>query len=287
MKPEAPALTFTAWAKRFTSSRIDVDESTTRTYAAALRKAGERFGSRDPATITAPEVAEWVAELAEDHKQGTVKLYVAALRLLLDFAGLAEANPARDPRVKLPKMAREEPQPPSAEHLEAILSAVDERRLLPLVVIEQGGMRVGEAVSLRWGDVDAAGLRLRLRRSATKRDKARWVQLPEWLMGARRPVRDGQQRPLICCPGGVSVVSRRRKSGENPHKWWKRGYTAVNPACRPLAARYGRSMRTNDDIWIPEQDAWGIDRLAWEDDQEDAPRDAEDPPDSAPEDPRS
>lgn len=34
------------------------------------------------------------------------------------------------------------------------------------------------------GDVDGAGLRLRLRKSHTKRDKARWVYLPEWLMDA-------------------------------------------------------------------------------------------------------
>ena len=39
-------------------------------------------------------------------------------------------------------------------------------------------------MNLKWGDVDAAGLRLRLPRSATKRDKARWVHLPEWLMEA-------------------------------------------------------------------------------------------------------
>jgi len=32
--------------------------------------------------------------------------------------------------------------------------------------------------------VDAAGLRLRLPKSATKTDKARWVYLPEWLMDA-------------------------------------------------------------------------------------------------------
>jgi integrase len=37
---------------------------------------------------------------------------------------------------------------------------------------------------LTWGDVDRAGLRLRLPRSATKRDQARWVYLPEWLMEA-------------------------------------------------------------------------------------------------------
>ena len=56
-------------------------------------------------------------------------------------------------------------------------------RLL-FVTVEQGALRLGEAVGLRWADVDAAGLRLRLPRSATKRDQARWVYLPEWLMEA-------------------------------------------------------------------------------------------------------
>jgi hypothetical protein len=45
-------------------------------------------------------------------------------------------------------------------------------------------------------------------------------------------------------------------------------------------------MRTNDDIWIPEQDAWGIDRLAWEDDQDEAPREPEQPAEPARDDPR-
>ena len=51
-------------------------------------------------------------------------------------------------------------------------------------MIEHGALREGEAVSLCWGDVDAAGLRLRLRRATTKRDKTRWISLPEWLMVA-------------------------------------------------------------------------------------------------------
>jgi integrase len=204
MKPDAPALT-TTWAERFTSSRVDADPTAMRTYAAALGKAGEQFGSRDPATITGPEVAEWVAELARVRKPTTVRLYVVALRMLFDYVGVAD-NPARDPRVKLPKNIREEPQPPSAKHLEAILRAVDAKHRLPVVPVEQGGMRVGEAVSLRWGDVDAAGSRLRLRRSATKRDRARWVQLPTWLIDAVESTCPMEDRTPS---GRSSKVSRR------------------------------------------------------------------------------
>jgi integrase len=170
------------WADRFLASRIDVDSNTKKNYASALRKIGETFGSRDPATITATEVAEWIASLAETRKPGTIGQYSIAFRLLLDHVGL-EPNVARDSRVRLPKQVREEPQPPSREHFEAIVEALGPKWKLLFVTIEQGALRLGEAVNLRWADVDAAGLRLRLPRSATKRDRG-WVYLPEWLMSA-------------------------------------------------------------------------------------------------------
>jgi integrase len=149
-----------------------------------LRKVSETFGDIDPSAITVTDIAEWVAKLADSHKPGTVRLYLRTLKMLFDFVGL-DPNPARDPRVRAPKVVQEEPQPPTAEHFLAIIDAVrDPVRRLLFVTIEQGALRLGEAVTLRWGDVDRAGLRLRLPRSATKRDKARWVYLPEWLIEA-------------------------------------------------------------------------------------------------------
>ena len=71
-----------------------------------------------------------------------------------------------------------------AEHVEAIIAALGTKWRLLFVTIEQGALRLGEAVGLRWADVDAAGLRLRLPRTATKRDRARWVYLPESLVDA-------------------------------------------------------------------------------------------------------
>jgi integrase len=181
--PVAPVATVNRWSERFIASRIDVDANTTKNYRTALRKAGETFGQRDPATITASEIAEWVAALTTDYKASTVRLYLLSFRLLLDYAGV-EPNPARDPRVRKPKNVREEPTPPSANEVEAILAAVGPKWRLLLIMIEQGALRLGEAVTLRWKDVDASNLRLRLPRSATKRDRARWVYLPAWLIDA-------------------------------------------------------------------------------------------------------
>jgi integrase len=146
-----------------------------------------------------------------------VQQYVIALRLLLDFAG-AEPNVARDPRVKLPKQTREEPQPPSAEHMLAILEAIGERWRLLFITIEAGALRLGEAVSLRWGDVDAGNLRLRLPRSATKRDRARWIYLPEWLIEAIEAT----------CPLEDRVPDRRVFHGITEAS----AYQAMSRACR-------------------------------------------------------
>jgi integrase len=183
LEPSRGRESLSGWRYRYLESRIDIDTNTMKGYRTALKKVCERFGDDDPHDLKASDVAEWVSELAGKHKPGTVQLYLIAFRLLLDFAG-CDPNPARDPRVKLPKRVREEPQPPSSEHFLAILDAMGEKYRLMFVTIEQGALRLGEAVNLKWGDVDAAGLRLRLARSATKRDKARWIYLPEWLIEA-------------------------------------------------------------------------------------------------------
>jgi len=182
-QPQRPVHTVRAWQDKFLASRLDIDANTIKNYRTALKRVCERFGDREAASIGADEVSEWVAGLAARYKPGTVQQYLIGFRLLLDYAG-CDPNPARDPRVKLPKRTREEPQPPPAEHLAAILQALGPRWRLLFVTIEQGALRLGEAVNLRWGDIDAAGLRLRLPRSATKRDRARWVYLPGWCMEA-------------------------------------------------------------------------------------------------------
>ena len=126
-----------------------------------------------------------------------------------------ERNPARDPKVKLPKRVTEEANPPSDEHFVAILDNVLPRWRLFFITVEQGGLRIGEAAALRWADVDAAGLRLRLPKSATKTNQSRWLYLPQWLMDALEAI----------CPLEDRVPERRvfqglpclgRSTGDGP-----------------------------------------------------------------------
>jgi integrase len=170
------------WAAEYQASRIDYADDTAKNTGSHLRAILPTFGSRDPHTITFADVQMWVGGL--ELKPSSVRRYVATLRLLLDYAGV-DPNPARDKRVKLPTIVAEEPQPPTAREFLAILDHTSDHRRLPLVLMEQTAMTIGETHSLEWGDVDVAGCMIRLRRRNVKgqiRSRARQPQVPGWLM---------------------------------------------------------------------------------------------------------
>jgi integrase len=248
------AIVLSTWRDRFIKSRHDVDENAIANYRSSLNAFCERFDGRDLPTLTASDIAEWVGELTAQQKPGTVRQKVIAVRLLLDFAG-CDPNPARDARVKLPKQVREEPQPPSEEHVLAILDALGKKWRLIFVTIEQGALRLEEAVQLKWGDVDASGLRLRLPRSATKTNTSRWVYLPEWLMEAIEATCPLEDRvPERCVFQGITGASfyqaMRRACGTakipnySPHSLRHRRITVWHQSgvvARELAERAGHA----------------------------------------------
>ena len=175
----APARTFAEWGRLYKDSRRDVAPSTLANIETHLKALAPSFGDRDPKALTRADVDEWIAGCGLS--PGSLRPYLQTFKLVLDYAG-CEPNPARDKRVKLPPIEAEEINPPSARTLLAVLDKLAPRWVLPLVVLEQTGMRVGEAAALTWGDVDVAGCQFRLQAARTKTRRARWVQVPEWLM---------------------------------------------------------------------------------------------------------
>ena len=183
-RPDPSAVTLRHLAPRYEASRIDYASETVKNLKSHLKRILVRFGDRDPASITWSECQELVATWSLELKPASVGRYFRTLRLLLDFAGV-DPNPARDKRVKLPTVIEEEPNPPTARQFLAILDSIPARWPLPLVTIEQTAMTVGETASLAWGDVDVVESRFRLKRRNVKGNRsarARWVQVPRWLM---------------------------------------------------------------------------------------------------------
>jgi integrase len=170
-----------AWWGRFIGARHDTADGTRKNYRKAANRFSALLGSRNPHTLSVADIQEAVGALVGTLGPRTLAKYVNTLRQVLDFAEV-DPNVARDRRVKLPRIVRDEPEPPDAQHVLAMLDKLTPRWLLAFVTAEQTGMRVGEIASVCWRDVDVAGSQFRMRARETKSRRAKWVPVPEWLM---------------------------------------------------------------------------------------------------------
>src|SRR6266540_5086136 len=115
----APTLADAVAAYR--ASRIDIAEATRVNIGTSLNLiAGALEASRPLDAFSPQEIADAVARLhASRYKRETIRKAVTHLACVFDFAEV-EPNPVRDKlRVRLPRGEVREPEPPSADHVEA------------------------------------------------------------------------------------------------------------------------------------------------------------------------
>jgi integrase len=123
---------------------------------------------------------------AAGRKRETIRKSLTALAQVLDYAGIKD-NPARDRvHIRLPRQEREEPAPPTADQIEAVLPLMPYRYALAVLVLDATGMRVGELETkgLCCGDIDEPNTRWRIRRAVEKGRRGRWVSLAPDLFAA-------------------------------------------------------------------------------------------------------
>lgn len=141
--------------------------------------------------------------------------------MVFDHAGI-EPNPARDKRtIRLPRDEREEIKPPTAEHVRAVHDLVATRYRLPLLVLDDTGMRLSELERLAWGDVDEPRGRWRVSSSTSKTGKARWVKVTPAIFAAVAGL----------CPRDDRTAERRVFEGFGGDRF----RTAIGRACTAAA----------------------------------------------------
>jgi integrase len=175
-KAEAAA-TFARVAAAWKASRLDVAAGTLATYDVALGRLLPRLGTEPVDAITPERVAALVVELnGAGLKKQSIRKTLGVGAMVCDHARV-QPNPFRDKQaVKLPREERRIVQPPTAEHVEAVLRVLPAAYRLPTIVLDAVGLRVGELERLEWGDVDEP--RARWRVATSKTGRPRWVTPP-------------------------------------------------------------------------------------------------------------
>ena len=176
---QAAAPTLRELAERWQASRVDVREATKVQHRTALGRVLPVLGDRRVDALAPADVAALVARLVDEGKaRESIRKSVTALAMVLDFAGVSP-NPARDRvQVRLPREEPTEPEPPSAEHVEAAAWLLNPAYLLALLVLDATGARVGELEAARLGDLDEQRRAWLVRAAVAKTRRPRWVELP-------------------------------------------------------------------------------------------------------------
>lgn len=219
-------------ANDWLASRKRISERTREEYRRRADVIADRFEVR-PEEVTPADVRAWVAELESRHKPSTVGLFVQTLRMILDHAELAE-NPARHRSVELPRVERKTLDPPDADEVVAVVRALPFAARPAVVLLEQTGLRVSEAVQL--GPDDREPGRVRVRAETSKTRVARWAPCPQWLEvelpigGSRQTIHHAVKR--ACKNAGVAPFGPHMLRHRRATLWHQQGVTPVEAAAR-------------------------------------------------------
>lgn len=194
-------------------------------YSRAIRRVGERF-DRQIDSLTAQQLTDYFTELVESHSWSTVKLDLYGLKF---YYAHVLRKPWEEPGLV---------KPPKTQRLPDIVTTAELQRLLAAThvlsyrvfffTLYSMGLRLGEGLRLRVGDIDAARGRVHIRDA--KGNKDRFVPLPAATHQLLRDFWRVHRNPVLLFPNRLGGLTGRRPP--------RLPSTAV--ASRPPCARWSR-----------------------------------------------
>ena len=160
---------------------------TQKTYLPALKRARDEFGESFILEISAADVHRFIQQVAATYAGKTVQNQKSVLQMIFSFAiirGYTDNNPCAF--VRLPKGLRHEKRmPPEDDQSEAIKANVDrENGLLPYFLLYTG-CRIGEALAIRYCDIDWDRSIIRITKSVYFQDGKPHLKEPKTEAGTR------------------------------------------------------------------------------------------------------
>jgi integrase len=223
--------------------RPSLRQSAYASYDLNVRRALPHLGSRRLARLTSADLQGLYSALLERGMKGrplskrSVEQCHTVLHTALKQAvgwGLLARNPAEF--VAVPRPERQEMRTLSQEQVEALVERTTEHRLHALwVLLPTTGLRLGEALGLKWGDLDFGAGTLQVRRALQhKRGTHELILVEPKSKQSRRTVE------LVEHTAAILSAHRRRQAAELQvagADWDDRGLVFTTPTGEPLHPR--------------------------------------------------
>ncbi len=200
---EPTKIFFRDFAERWLVQYVEgaVKPSTLRTYRWLLSKhLVPAFGSSKLTDLTAEHVQRFTAEkLKSGLSPKTVRHLLVVLKHMLKHAkkwGYLRYNPADD--VEAPRVESREMDALTPEELRRLFQAADEPYRTLFLCAALTGMRRGELLGLRWGDVDWHQGRIYVHQTLFKRTRQEAGQGTPWLF--QTPKSRASRRAIVMSP---------------------------------------------------------------------------------------
>lgn len=174
--------------------------------------------------------ALWKQIRDEGYALSSVRRYYAALHLALNWGmqhGLVLRNVCDSDVAKLPGRRHEERPVLSLTSMLRLLDKIRGSEMaLPVLIAISAGTRRGEAIGMKWGDVDVIGRRIMVRRSIIrvkgqglvekprlKRGKPHAAPMPEFAAGVFEAAQEGTPDDWYVCGGEKPMTPEKVSKG--------------------------------------------------------------------------
>lgn len=184
-------------------------EAAIEAYSRVVRYIGE-FDDRPPDALTQEQLEGYFASLVKTHSWSTVKIDCNGLQFFFKHILKREwrwVDVVKPPQVKtLPDML-------TLKEIERLINGTRELRYQAFILVcFSMGLRLGEALSPRVGDIDSERMKVHIRQAKGKKD--RYVTLPELSLEALRRYWATHRNAQLLFPLGRTPEERKERKKE-------------------------------------------------------------------------
>ncbi|MEH6578934.1 MAG: site-specific integrase [Amphritea sp.] len=199
---------------------------TIESYARAVRRIAHFF-DRCPDQLSLDELKDYFTQLVKTHSWSTVKIDRNGLQFFYKHVLGKEwiwVNIVKPPQIKtLPDIL-------TPVELSRLINSTREARYQTFILTAYSmGLRLGETLNLRIGDIDAAYPRVHIRRG--KGHKDRYVTLPTMTLMALRKYWATHRNPALLFPAGKHSQARREAHMPMDRGGLQKSFKAIAKSC--------------------------------------------------------